>query len=221
LNGTNVGSITIVSEADGHPVYKKVSSAFAQGVTLTFFSDFACAGSQLGASSGHNSAVAGVNGAKSVKISCNGKSTGSGDALPLSVPVAIKVYEGKSFTGEAHQTDGSEGECRGLGLSANGKAQSIQFLASAKSTDALADSEAIKYGVAFYDTDGCLGKRIGEFNGNKADISSFAIKPKSVKFVPVRLLDADQTNTVKATNGASSMVFSALALVAPAIAALF
>lgn len=73
LNGTNIRSIQYVSKLGGDPVTEKINS----NVKLTFFNDFGCAGSVMGATQGNQASLSGIDGAKSVKITCGNEGSGA------------------------------------------------------------------------------------------------------------------------------------------------
>jgi hypothetical protein len=224
LNGTNIGSVRIVSDIGGHPVYQRAANAFADGVTLRYYSDWTCSGQELGTTIGHTPIAEGINGARSVKIECNGRGSGPVGPVAMTTPVALKMFEGPMFQSIMHQQDGSEGECRGL----NGTdLKSMQWLPSAISTEPMSDVDAAKYGVIFYDQFGCNGTRIGGLVGNKNDIcgtttlcSNTTFAPLSLKFVSPDLV-AFMKDTSRVRSDATTAVVSAIALLVPAVAMLF
>jgi hypothetical protein len=193
LNGTNIGSVHILTKVGGDPISERASSAYAEGVTITYFTEFGCAGTEMGKSIGNRAYITNVNGAKSVRIECNGRSFGDDTPQPMQAPYAVKLYEGEHYTGISHQTDGSDGECRGL---SGVTVASAQFLASASSTEPLSDADSKMYGVILFDEYNCDGKRLGTLFGNKDRVlawpySPFLIgggsspQPKSLKFISI------------------------------------
>lgn len=223
LNGTNIGSVRVVSELGGHPVYKRTSNAYADGVTLTYYSDFECAGTTMGTTVGHQPVVESVHGARSVRVECNGRGIGAAAPVPMSAPAAVIMYEDVNYTGTPHQQDGSEGECRGL----NGtEVASMHFLPNANSTQPLSDAQSLSHAVIFYDGFGCTGKRIGAITGNLPNVretilsSNGTFKPLSLKFVSPDLAAFIKQN-VQLLSSAESVIASGVALVVPVLAMLF
>lgn len=191
LNGTSVDSIKILASAGGDAIYSQATEDFAKGVTLTFFSDFGCGGSQIQAVDGTTSSVVAANTPcikpKSVKITCNGKGSGVPTIQPPSARMSATLFEERSFTGIKHWVDGVDGECRGL----NGTdLASVQYVTSPGAdpiSNKLDDATASASLLVFFDGFGCIGNAIGFVHGSSADTCNTAtgacgVQPKSVMF---------------------------------------